>query len=500
MQLLRLPAVLLFVLPLIATACSSSDSVESVPAANGDTPPVYGSTALITADEGGVLTSDDGLAIFVLPPGALGEDTEISIKGIDVPAGSETIGPAYEIGPDGTTFKIPAALLVDLSAQVGDSDMPVVTGLSIGSDGVLEELPTLMVAGGNGAFSAIAEVTHLSWFSFGPGNGLRFSVDLGAPEQEVGIPWTGALVLGSPIARSRDTDASSGGVPITLTAQHAANEVVQALGEADGSRRGGGYTSKRGETAGIQFNAEAVHFFEPAPRWQCTKAGAGSVWMVVRVDVATNSDGSITFSHDPLSPTTISSNSPGSAFAVALTIATVDNREISTGGSLVTCVGEGAATTSSSTTTSTTSTTVAEIGPSTTLPKGFSGVDIRDFDYAFNSHHFTVTVDGDGESLTEGEGLQWYQANITAETPHGTIRLDYTFGTWGSKGRLFDEAHHPIEGDVTGAWVNPSTLRINLESDLFPSAATSAQVELLVRITDEAGGKADYYSSAEWMQ
>lgn len=56
-------------------------------------------TATISAAEGGSLTTPDGKLTLVIPPGALDEDTEISIKAFEGPSGTE-----YEFQPDGLVF------------------------------------------------------------------------------------------------------------------------------------------------------------------------------------------------------------------------------------------------------------------------------------------------------------------------------------------------------------------------------------------------------------
>lgn len=74
------------------------------------------SRALIKADEGGEVVSDDGALTLYVPPGALAEDTELAIRTLpkaewprDI-AESEPLGEVYELTPDGLRFVTPAVL------------------------------------------------------------------------------------------------------------------------------------------------------------------------------------------------------------------------------------------------------------------------------------------------------------------------------------------------------------------------------------------------------
>jgi ZU5 domain len=62
-------------------------------------------TAMI-GPNGGMASHSDGTSLNI-PPGALATDTNITIQSVNVkaPPGTVLVGPAYDFGPEGTTFK-----------------------------------------------------------------------------------------------------------------------------------------------------------------------------------------------------------------------------------------------------------------------------------------------------------------------------------------------------------------------------------------------------------
>ncbi|MCI0528344.1 MAG: hypothetical protein L0Y56_12965, partial [Nitrospira sp.] len=76
-----------------------------------------GSTGIGPA--GGLVTSDDGTASVNIPPGALSQETTIIALTVSNPA-SGNIGPAYDFGPNGTTFNQP----VTISFTYDDTALP----------------------------------------------------------------------------------------------------------------------------------------------------------------------------------------------------------------------------------------------------------------------------------------------------------------------------------------------------------------------------------------
>ncbi|MGD8760061.1 MAG: hypothetical protein PVJ07_07390, partial [Anaerolineales bacterium] len=98
------------------TACSPGSEDTSKEAA-----------ATIEAASGGSLTSQDGSLTLEIPPGALSEDTEISLRPVsaeDLPEElTELAGGrgGYLLEPDGLTFQEP----VEVSLQIDAEDLTV---------------------------------------------------------------------------------------------------------------------------------------------------------------------------------------------------------------------------------------------------------------------------------------------------------------------------------------------------------------------------------------
>ncbi len=94
---------------------------------------------------GGEITSNDGHLTVSIPKGALSAPVDITIQTIaGPPAGS--VGPAYEIGPEGTTFAIPALLRFEGVGAPGDG--PYVVASYDGTKWVPASSPFLDASGG----------------------------------------------------------------------------------------------------------------------------------------------------------------------------------------------------------------------------------------------------------------------------------------------------------------------------------------------------------------
>lgn len=135
-------------------------------------------------------------------------------------------------------------------------------------------------------------------------------------------------------------------------------------------------------------------------------------------------------------------------------------------------------------------------GPSVTVPEGFAGVVITAADYAFDSHTFTLTVNGDGEALTMLDNLRWYQVLISGDTPSGSIDMDATFNTNGFRGRLRAADGSNLDAEITAEWLDSSTLRLTMQHPDYDTAATYLLFEILMRTEDDSG-RNDYESSFE---
>ncbi len=110
-----------------------------------------GSSTALIGPEGGEITSADGRLTLTFPPGALSEDTGITIRKIDpndLPPEFEGLDGdlAYLLEPDGIEFAVPvtATLLLDEEPVQGDGSLQTeVVLLLTSSDGELEVLENL---------------------------------------------------------------------------------------------------------------------------------------------------------------------------------------------------------------------------------------------------------------------------------------------------------------------------------------------------------------------
>jgi hypothetical protein len=68
--------------------------------------------------EGGTVSSSDGTSV-VIPQGALAMSSSITINSVNVtpPAGSVQVGPAYDFGPEGTTFTTPVTVTLPFDSS-----------------------------------------------------------------------------------------------------------------------------------------------------------------------------------------------------------------------------------------------------------------------------------------------------------------------------------------------------------------------------------------------
>src|SRR5579883_1180886 len=132
----------------------------------GKAPSSSSATNTVTiGPSGGVITSKDGAVTLDVPAGALDDDVAISIAPASgAPAG--TIGAAYDLGPDGTTFMTPASLtirfsLADLGSAPADQ-LEIATAVS----GVWEPSPGSIIDAAARAVSVTT--THLSRWAIIP--------------------------------------------------------------------------------------------------------------------------------------------------------------------------------------------------------------------------------------------------------------------------------------------------------------------------------------------
>jgi len=131
-----------------------------------------GSSTATIGPEGGEITSADGKLTLTFPPGALSEDTEITIRRIDpedLPPEFSGLGPefAYLLEPDGIEFAVPVTATLMLDEEPVQDDGSLETDLVVlitSSNGQLEVLDNLTqeVNGDTIITTTSGELSHFS--------------------------------------------------------------------------------------------------------------------------------------------------------------------------------------------------------------------------------------------------------------------------------------------------------------------------------------------------
>lgn len=153
-------ALIVCTLATLAVGCSTSTSSivdAALPAADSSSPVGGG---------GATVGHPSGLQL-VIPPGALSEPTAISVTEIPDPKNHafQIIGPALEIGPNGTLFEKPVTLSLPFDAtKLPENHLQLFIFTADGKGNFVPLITT--VADGR----LVAEITHLSPFIAGVGN------------------------------------------------------------------------------------------------------------------------------------------------------------------------------------------------------------------------------------------------------------------------------------------------------------------------------------------
>lgn len=141
-------------------ACSSDDSGgDGTPA--GSTPETSSAgtttTVHIKAAEGGTVTDPSGNTSLVIPPGALGDDVDITLQVI-AKLGAAVVD-VSDFGPSGLTFSTPATLTIKAAASHAPEGKTLALALQVGDEFQAVSGSTYA----NGAASA--PITHFSRYS-----------------------------------------------------------------------------------------------------------------------------------------------------------------------------------------------------------------------------------------------------------------------------------------------------------------------------------------------
>jgi hypothetical protein len=165
------------------------DNSNGTGAKPGTSEPVM-AKKMITADEGGEVKA--GEAALKIPAGALGEDTEITVKTVDlddVPTPDDLASDPYDFGPDGTTFEKPVELTLEFAGSAPKGMEATIAWLDGDKWVALEDSE---VSGGK----VVATTTHFTtfavvWVSVKGGGGEQAAGQCGGDDE---VSCGGALV------------------------------------------------------------------------------------------------------------------------------------------------------------------------------------------------------------------------------------------------------------------------------------------------------------------
>ncbi len=143
-------------------------------------------TQAISAQNGGDVTSPSGKATLSIPAGALAADTQVSITELSQEEGP-TVGPVYDIGPDGLQFRQAATLTVRFAAgdlpedceaedlMIGESPPPLDQAAMAAMEDEEDEMgpPLLETTVDEAAGTASAQLQHLSRYTLRALTGYR---------------------------------------------------------------------------------------------------------------------------------------------------------------------------------------------------------------------------------------------------------------------------------------------------------------------------------------
>jgi len=162
-------------------------------------------TERIDADDGGSITSDDGMLTLEIPAGALAEDTRITIQEVDAGDMPDEFadlgeGMGYELSPEGLTFAEPVMVSLTLdpaSLKIEGGDGYEVHALLSWSEeyglAPLEEL-VLEISLSEGVATLNGEMDHFSYITRSK-SGMTVSLEEVENEQPVGGSFTARVFV-----------------------------------------------------------------------------------------------------------------------------------------------------------------------------------------------------------------------------------------------------------------------------------------------------------------
>lgn len=156
--------------------------------------------------EGGTITSPDGKLTIIIPPGALSEDTEITVRRlndseISEEFAQENVDSTYELAPDGLIFNVPVRASVKLDEDPNQTDGTLSADVSFlfsESGDVIEFLEnTELEVDGPGSMTTVsADLTHFTDLVTITSNGVTATLDMTKAE-DIPKTFTGTVTVTS---------------------------------------------------------------------------------------------------------------------------------------------------------------------------------------------------------------------------------------------------------------------------------------------------------------
>ncbi|MGH8225314.1 MAG: hypothetical protein ACRER1_04050 [Gammaproteobacteria bacterium] len=165
--------------------------------------------------DGGEVGFDDGRFKITIPPGALGNDTAITISelsGNDIPAElrDSSVQHVYRMEPDGLQFIIPATVAALVPGSFPPPDGAPIIGFASDSNGTLELLSPLTDTVGTDGLTASAPLSHFSSVAQVVSKGVSVSFSVSPTQVPVGSGFTLTLEVKSTADSTVDGTLLSG--------------------------------------------------------------------------------------------------------------------------------------------------------------------------------------------------------------------------------------------------------------------------------------------------
>lgn len=180
----------------------------------------------VVAATGGTVTDPGGMTTLVIPPGALAEDTDVTVE--ILPAAGGAVSEISELGPDGLTFLLPATLTIKGDAALAPEGKTL--ALAVKEAAGFVALPGSIHSDG----AASAPIMHFSQYGLilvdgEPGTTDGGGVDAGTDDSsasgdaggvdagsvDAGSADAGTLDAGAVDAGGADTGGGTGGCDLT---------------------------------------------------------------------------------------------------------------------------------------------------------------------------------------------------------------------------------------------------------------------------------------------